>query len=210
MKLTVQKREITGKKVKNLRALGLVPATIFGPKRPSENIQIVKKDFLKLFKDVGYNKFFDLEIESEKPVKVLVKEIQKHPITDNLLTVGIYHVDENRKLTVDVPVVFVGDSPAVKQNLGFLIQKMNSIAIDCLPKDLPSAFEVDISILDTPGAAISVGDIKLSEDVSLNSNMDPTSAIVYIGTSQKEEAVAKTEEAAPVADAAAAPEKKAA
>lgn len=189
MKLEAQKREITGKKVKNLRSEGLVPASVFGPKKPSENVQFNKKDFIKLFKKVGFNKFFDIVIEDQKPAKVLVKEIQKHPVNDNLISVGLYQVAEDRKITVEVPVEFVGESPAVKQNLGFLITQMDSIAINCFPKDLPNVFEVNISELINPGDAITVGDIKLPEDVVLDSSMDATSALVYIGTAQKEEEV---------------------
>lgn len=195
MKLQANKREITGKKVKNLRSEGLTPASVFGPTKKSENIQINKKDFIKLFKNVGYNKFFDLVIDEEKPVKVLVKEIQKHPVNDNLISVGLYQVDENRKITVEVPVTFTGEAPAVKLNLGFLITNMDSIAVHCFPKDLPSGFDVDISTLENPGDAITVGDIKLPEDVELDSDMDATSAVVYIGTAQKEEEV-KPEEPA--------------
>lgn len=204
MKLQANKREITGKKVKNLRGNGVVPASVFGPTKKSENIQFDKKEFIKLFKNVGYNNFFDLEIEGERPVKVLVKEIQKHPVTDSLISVGLYQVDETRKLTVEVPVEFVGEAPAVKLNLGFLITQMDAVAVHCLPKDLPGIFTLDISKLENPGDAISVGDIQLPENVDLDSDMDPTSAIVYIGTAQKEEEVKPVEaEAAP--DAAATP-----
>lgn len=206
MKLQANKREITGKKVKNLRSEGLTPASVFGPTKKSENIQMNKKDFIKLFRNVGYNKFFDLEIDGAKPVKVLVKEIQKHPVNDNLISVGLYQVDENRKITVEVPVIFVGDAPAVKLNLGFLINQMDSIAIHCFPKDLPSAFEIDISKLENPGDAVTVGDIPLPEDVELDSSMDETSAIVYIGTAQKEEEVAPVEEVAAEGEAELSPE----
>jgi large subunit ribosomal protein L25 len=213
MKLQANKREITGKKVKNLRSEGLTPASVFGPTKKSENIQVDKKDFIKLFRTVGFNKFFDLEISGEKPVKVLVKEIQKHPVNDNLISVGFYQVDENRKITVDVPVTFVGESPAVKMNLGFLIHQMDDIAVHCFPKDLPTGFDIDVSTLENPGDAVTVGDVKLPENVELDSSMDETSAIVYIGTAQKEEEPepAATEEgataegeAAPAADNAAA------
>lgn len=195
MKLQANKREITGKKVKNLRSEGLTPASVFGPTKKSENIQINKKDFIKLFKNVGYNKFFDLVIDEAKPVKVLVKEIQKHPVTDSLISVGLYQVDENRKITVEVPVTFVGEAPAVKLNLGFLIHQMDAVAVHCFPKDLPNGFEVDITKLENPGDAVTVGDIKLPEDVELDSSMDATSAIVYIGTAQKEEEVVAPVEA---------------
>lgn len=79
---------------------------------------------------------------------MLVKEIQKHPVNDNLISIGLYQVDENRKIVVEVPVTFIGEAPAVKLNLGFIIHNMSSIAVYCLPKDLPSGFEIDITKLE--------------------------------------------------------------
>lgn len=196
MKLEAQKRTVTGKKVKNLRKEGVVPASVYGPKRPSVNVQIDKKSFITLFKEVGFNKFFDLAIEGEnKNSKVLVKEIQKNPLTDILTTVSFYQVDEDTKITVEVPVEFVGEAPAVKLNLGFLIPQMESIELHCYPKDLPSAITIDISKLENPGDGITVSDIELPKDVELSSAMDPSSSIVSIAAPQKEEEVV-----APVAE----------
>ncbi len=197
MKIVAQKREVAGKKVKTLRSQEIVPASVYGPKKPSTNIQLDKKPFLKLFKTVGFNKFFDLQIEDGKPAKVLVKEIQKHPVTDKLISVSLYQVDEDRKITVEVPVHFLGEAPAVKQNLGFLIHQMDTIAVHCYPKDLPNDIELDISGLENPGDAITVGDVssKFAEGVELASDMDVTSSIVMIAAPQKEEEVV-----APVAE----------
>lgn len=209
MKLEAQKREVSGKKVKLLRAKEIVPASVYGPKKPSTNIQVDKKAFLKLFKTVGFNRFFDLEVEGGKTSKVLVKEIQKNPVTDRLYSVNFYQVDEDTKITVEVPVHFIGESPAVKQNLGFLITQMDSVALHCFPKDLPSELVVDIEKLENPGDAITVGDIQLAENVDLDSSMDKTTAIVYIGTAQKEEVVEEVvpaEGEATAEGAAAAPE----
>lgn len=187
MKIKAQKRDVVGKNVKRLRAEGLVPASVFGPKKPSANIQVDKKEFIKLFKNVGYSKFFDLEVGDDRPAKVLVKDIQKNPINDNLVSISFYQVDEESKITVEVPIEVVGESPAIKLNLGFLIQQADTIAVHCYPKDLPTKLEIDISVLANPGDAITVGDIKLPENVDLDSSMEPTAALIYIGTGQKEE-----------------------
>jgi len=187
MKISASKRELTGKKVKNIRKEGSVPGSVYGPNKASENIQVDKKELIKLFKQVGYNQFFDLEITGEKPAKVLIKYIQVHPVSYEIKSVSFYQVDEHRKITVEVPVKFVGDSPAIKQNLGFLIEQLDTVAVHCLPKDLSTEILVDISTLEKPGDAITVGQLKLGENVELDSSMDPTTAIVYIGTAQKEE-----------------------
>lgn len=186
MKIKANSREIIGKKVKNLRKEGLVPGVVFGPRRTPLNVQVDAKSLSKLFKQVGYSKFFDLEIEESSPVKVLIQEIPKHPINDQILTVNFYQVAEDIKITVEVPITFVGEAPAVKQNLGFLITPVEAIPLHCLPKDLPSEISVDISNLAEVGAAVTVSDIALPEGVELDSSVDATTALVYIASFQKE------------------------
>lgn len=190
MKLTSHKRTLIGKQSKALRKQNLVPGVLFGPKRESTNVQVDKKDLLKLFKTVGYSKFFDLEVEGEsKPSRVLIKELQRHPLGEIVMGVNFYQVDEDRKITVEVPVKLVGESPAIKQNLGFLIEQMSLIAVYCLPKDLPNEIIVDISTLENTGDAITIADITLPENVELDSGIENSSAIVYIASAQKEEVV---------------------
>jgi large subunit ribosomal protein L25 len=202
MKINAQKRDVTGKKVKNLRAEGKVPGTVYGPKFESTNVVVDAKELRKAYKELGLTNFADVEIDGAKPVKVLIKEITIHPIKDNIEDVSFYAVDEDRKLTVAVPVIIHGEAPAVKLNLGFLMQQLNTITVHCLPKDLPHSIEVNINSLEKPGDSISVGSISLPENVELNSNMEATSAIVYIAAPQKE---IVEEAVTPAADAAAAP-----
>jgi len=202
MKIEAKKREVIGKKVKNIRSTGLVPAAVYGPKKASANIQVDKKDFIKIFKEAGFNKFVDLVIEEEKASRVLIKDVQVHPISFEIKSISFYQIDEDRRITVEIPVTFVGESPAVKQNLGFLIHQLDTIAVHCLPKDLPSNLKVDVSTLEKPGDAITVGQLFLGEGVELDSGMDKTTAITYIGTAQKEEVVvASTTESTTVAGA---------
>jgi len=189
MEIKATKREITGKKVKNLRKEGLVPAAVYGPSRESTNIQLFKSDLIRVFKELGYSKFVDLDIAGESKVKALIKEIQIHPVSYEVKGASFYQVDEKRKITVEVPLKMIGEAPAVKQNLGFLIDQLDTIALHCFPKDLPSELVVDVSNLNNPGDAVTVGSVKLPENVELDSSMDPTTAIAYIGTAQKEEEV---------------------
>ena len=186
MKITVQKRELLGRKAKTLRSHDLVPGVVFGPNIQPQNVQVSRKELVTLYKKVGYSKFFDLDIEGGNPVKVLIKELPKHPITDQYLNVNFYQVAEDRKITVEVPITFTGEAPAVKLNVGFLITPIEVIAVHCYPKDLPAGFEVDLNNLNDIGDAITVGDIPLPENVELSSDMDPTSAIVFIAAPQKE------------------------
>lgn len=211
MKIKVEQRDLLGKKVKQLRAQGIVPGAVYGPSATPSNIVVDAKELKKLFKEVHYSKFFELEIEGKKPTKALIKEMQVHPVKDYVESVNFYIIDENKKIVVDVPVEIIGESAAIKANLGFLVKQLDTVSLYCLPTNLPSSIPVDISKLETAADVVTVADIELGEGVELASNMDPTTAIVYIGTSQKESAaeLAEAEAAATAlaesAEAAAAP-----
>lgn len=187
MKLSVTKRDILGKKVKRLRKEDLVPASLFGPGVQPLNLSVVKKDFIKVFKEVGYNQFFGIDVEGVGKRKVLVKHLQLHPVTDRVVSIGFYQVAEDRKITVDVPIQFNGEAPVVKLNLGFLVMQFESLPLHCYPKDLPSLLEVDISSIEDVSDTILISSVKLPEGVELDSGIDPESAIVYVATAQKAE-----------------------
>ena len=194
MNFKVQKRDIKGKKVKTLRKSGIIPATVYGPKKASTDIQFNTKDFSTLLKTEGYSKFIELEIEGDQSLRVLIKDVVKHPIYDYYESVSFYAVDEDSKLNVDVPIIMTGDSPAVALKLGFLVNPIENIAVHCFPKDLPEFFTVDVSTLEKAGDVLIVGDIKLPEGVDLGSSMDKTSAVVYIASPQRVETVEPTAE----------------
>ncbi len=186
MKLHATKRTLLGKKVKNLRAENITPGAVFGPKRPSTAIEFDTKSFSEIFKKKSYNKLFDLEVEGDKTTKVLIKEVQIHPVRDEVLNVSLYQVDEDSKLIVEVPVEYIGESPAVKNNLGFFVSNADSIELHCLPKDIPASLVVDISNLTDTGHSILIEEIKFDDGVELASHVDPKSAVAYIAARQKE------------------------
>lgn len=185
MKFNVQKREVVGKGVKHLRKDGLVPATIYGPKYESINIQFNSKEFKNLINEVGYSKFVQIEIEGNKAVRALIKDVDIHPIKDYYQSVSFYAVDEDSKLYVDVPIILQGESPAVSKKLGFLVNPIENITVHCLPKDLPEEFSIDLSTLENVGDTITVGDVTLPDNVDLSSSMDTTSALAYIAAPQR-------------------------
>ncbi len=198
MKIKLENREVVGKKVKALRAQNIIPATIFGPKVESINVQIESKVLDKVFAKSGFSKFIDVEMPNGKHIKALIKEITRNPLKDTYFDASFYAVDDESKITVEVPVIIDDESPAVKQNLGFLVQQLETIRLHCLPKDLPENIHITIASLEKPGDSITVGDIKLEENVDLDSSMDATTAVAYIASAQKEEV-----EETPVEEAAA-------
>ena len=197
MKLKAKKREITGKKVKQLRSNGEIPASVFGPNMETINLSVNPKEFKTIFSKVEYNKLFDLEVGEDKPFKVLVKEIQHDPVRDTIMHIGFYQIDTKKKLYVDVPINYIGESIAVKNNIGFMVTLFESLHVHCLPLDIPSEITIDLSKLENVNDAVHIGDIQLPEGVEWDANLSHDTVVVRVAPPQKEvvEAVVETEEA---------------
>jgi large subunit ribosomal protein L25 len=184
MLLTATKREITGKKVSQLRRAKKLPAVLYGPNRESTNITIDPLDFKKLFKDVGYSKLFDLDFDGDK-VKVLVKDLQSNTLTDEFTHVDLYQVNMKKEITAEIPLTFVGESFAVKNNIGLLVHPLQSVSVTCLPSNLPASLEISIDGFNEIGDSITVADIKLPEGVEIANDVAPDSPVAYIAAPQK-------------------------
>lgn len=184
MLLKATKREITGKQVSQLRRKKKLPAVLYGPNRGSTNITIDPLEFKKLFKDVGYSKLFDLDLEGDK-VKVLVKDLQANTLTDEFIHIDLYQVNMKKEITAEIPLTFVGESFAVKNNIGLLVHPLQSVSVTCLPGDLPASLEVSIDGFNEIGDSITVADIKLPEGVEIANDVAPDSPVAYIAAPQK-------------------------
>src|SRR3990167_5953864 len=101
--LSAQKRTVLGKKVKTLRREGLIPAHVFGHKIPTIHVQVKKTEFGPVFEKVGETGIISLDVDKEKR-PVMVRNIQVHPVSDDLLHVDFYQVNLSEKVTVNVPV----------------------------------------------------------------------------------------------------------
>lgn len=188
-KLKVVSRDIAGKKVKNLRNDGLVPAILFGPDFDSTMVAIDEKEFRSVFGEAGYSALVDVETPEGKKEKVVFKEIQEHPISDEIIHVSMYVIDPKKPITADIPLGFVGQSQAEKDNLGFVAYGADTITVRCLPKDLPASLEVDLSKLDSAEATILVNEVTLPDGVELDSKEDPNGMVASIAQAQKIEDV---------------------
>jgi large subunit ribosomal protein L25 len=184
MLLKATKREITGKQVSQLRRDKKLPAVLYGPNRESTNITIDPLEFKKLFKDAGYSKLFDLELEGEK-VKVLVKDLQTNTLTDEFTHIDLYQVNMKKEITAEIPLIFVGESFAVKNNIGLLVHPMQSVSVTCLPSDLPASLEVSVDAFNEIGDSVTVADIKLPEGVEISNDVAPDAPVAYIAAPQK-------------------------
>ena len=185
--LKASERKISGRKVKNLRLSGLLPANVYGKKVKSVSVQVDNKEFKALFKEVGETGLIDLEIGKDvRPV--LIHHLQVNPKTDELLHVDFLQVDLKVKVTAEVPVELIGESPATKQGLGTVVQQINDIEVEALPTDLPEKFEVNIEILTEVDQAIYIKDLKVDR-TKVTITTDPEAIVVKVEPPQKEEVV---------------------
>lgn len=187
MNLKAKKREIVGKKVKNLREEKLLPASVYGPKRESTSITIDPSVFHKVFEDAGTSKLIDMEIEGEsKKSRVLIKEVQEDHLKDEYMHVSFYEVDPKAKITTDIPVIVEGTSPAVKNSIGVLVTPIYELEVRCLPADIPEDITINVSELTEIGDAISVSDIDLPKGVEFVNEDVVNASLAYIAPPQKE------------------------
>jgi large subunit ribosomal protein L25 len=197
--LAADHREITGKKVAELRRAGILPAVVYGHGHESMPIQIDAREFGTLRRRVGRNALVDLQVDGGRSQPVLLHAVHEHPVTRLVLHADFYIVKMTEEMTVDVPVVHVGESLAIEKLGGTLLHLRDTIQVRALPADLPSALELDISSLDSFEAMLHVSDLRVPERVTLLT--DPTEPIARV-QQPRAEAVAEEAEAAPEGEAA--------
>ena len=157
--LEAQKRTVEGKKTKQLRNKGILPANIFGKGLKSVSVQVSLLDFSKVYKTAGETKIIELKT-GEDTHNVLIHNLQTHPVTEAALHVDFQAVSLREKITATVPVEIVGESPAEKEKIGILVQQLSEVDVEALPMDLPERLEADVSGLAEVDAALYVRDLK--------------------------------------------------
>lgn len=168
--LAAKKRGIYGKAVRKLRKSGVLPAVLYGHGVPSTALEIFQRDFLRVFREAGENTIVTLTIEEDgrQDVRnVLIHDVATDPITGMPIHVDFYQVRLDEKVKVAVPLVFVGESPAVKHEGGVLVKALQELEIEALPANIPEEITVDISSLATFEDAIYVRDLAIPEGVEV-------------------------------------------
>lgn len=146
IKLKALKREVSGRKVKQLRKKGLIPANVYGKKIKSQSLSLEKEEFEKVYKKAGETEVVGLLIDGEKEERpILIQNLQVHSVTDEPLHVDLRQIILTEKITAQIPVEITGEAPAAQQKLGILIQTVSEIEVEALPMELPEKFIVDVS-----------------------------------------------------------------
>jgi large subunit ribosomal protein L25 len=194
--LSAEQRKIEGKKVKNLRLDGVLPAVIFGKGKGSRSLSLGRKEFEQVFSEAGESTLVDLEIESREGQKVLIDEVQYHSVSGEIIHASLRRIDLTKKIKADVPLDLVGESPAIKSGLGILLSLIDEIEVECLPADLPPKIEVDISNLKEVDDAILVKDLPIDHSkVAIELDKDETVAKIDYAEMEEEKEEEEVSEA---------------
>lgn len=190
MELTVQKREIFGKKTKALRGQGFVPAELYGHGLNNLHLMVLAKEFSKVFKESGESTLIKLKVDKDKELNefnVLIHDFQKNPLTDEFSHIDFYSVKMDEKIITNVPLEFIGEAPAVKEQGGILVKAMQEVEIEALPADLPHHINVDISSIKEIGNSVFIKDLDFGKGVKVL--VEPETVVATVTELAKEEEI---------------------
>jgi large subunit ribosomal protein L25 len=197
--LQVSPRTVTGKATKRLRQAGIIPANIFGHKEPSQAIQVDALAYERLRRAHRTSSVLSLRIPGNRRAQTaLVRHVQRDPRTGKILHIDFYRVSLTERVTVKIPLRFVGEAPGVKIEGGVLLHTLDALEVECPAKDIVEYFEVGVSPL------AEIDDMIHAEEIRLPSNFtlitDPKEVVAKVAATRAEiaaEAAEAAEEAAP-------------
>lgn len=184
---------MVGRKTDTLREESVVPGVVYGPKAEPINVQVKHNDLVAVFRTVGRSSLVDLEIAGGKTAKVIIQDVQRDPIKDDITHADFYQVDMTKEVSATVRLEFTGSSVAVKELGGTLVKARNTVEVKGLPDKLVGSIEVDITKLETFDDVIHVKDVPLPE--GLVWDMDDERAVALVNPPRTEEQMAALEEA---------------
>ena len=201
--LAATKRDVLGKRVAHLRREGQLPAVVYGHGVPSQPLSLDGHEFELLQRRIGQNVLVDLTVDGKKPTPVLVHSVQRDPVHRRMLHVDLFAVRMTQELTVDVPLVTVGESYAVEKLGGTLLHILESVKVRALPAHLPQSIDLAIDSLVDFDATVRVNELTIPSDVTLLTDADEIVARVQAPRIEEEVAPAVEAEAVEGEEAAA-------
>lgn len=199
MELIVTSRQDT--KAKDIRKEGLIPGIIYGKHLASPlKVACKRNELIKAYKEAGYST--PLTLSGDVDQLVLIQDIQLDPVSDVLLHIDFLAVNKNEKVTTEIPIKMIGESPIEKLGEGKIQLVKDFIEVEALPQDLPHDVTVDITAIQTINDVIFVKDLKFSSNVEVLDDPEQPIVTVLVLSEETEEApVAAAEAATPAAPA---------
>lgn len=172
-------RTILGKKVKQLRLSGRLPANVYGKGLVSTAIDIDSREFARNIKATGLRSMFELNVDGEgKPRYVIIRAMSRQGGMGEPLHVDFLQVDPNQPIIANAPLHIVGDSPAVLDLAGTLIQSLDIVSVRCLPLAIPDSIPIDAALLKNFESSVTVADAQVPEGVEILT--DPSTVVASV------------------------------
>ena len=184
IKLLAKIREKVGKETRKIREEGLVPAILYGPKVENILLEVDLKEFEKVYQEAGGSSLIELEVEGKK-YSVLIHAVEIDYLTRQPIHIDFYQPRLDEEIEADVPLVFFGEAPAVKDLGGTLVRNIHQVEVKALPQNLPHEIKIEISVLKTFEDAILIKDLPLPQGVK--TLKDPEETIAYVAQPEKVE-----------------------
>ena len=201
--LQISPREVTGKATKRLRKSGIIPANISGHKEESQTVQVEALAFEALRRAHGTTGIITLRLSgSDRVQTALVRRVQRDPRTGKIVHIDFSRVSLTERITMKVPLRFIGEAPAVKDEGGVLLHLLDALEVECTASDIVDYIEVDISSLTEIDSILHAEDAKLPANFTLIT--DPNEGIAKVAATRAEKAEEGAEEAVAPAEAPAA------
>ncbi|MGI9027437.1 MAG: 50S ribosomal protein L25 [Candidatus Saccharimonadales bacterium] len=192
--LTASKRDILGKQVRGLRNDGQTPAVVHDHGKDSIHIAIEERELKKAYHAAGKHHMVTLNIDG-KAYTTLIKDVTYRPATSQLYHTVFQSVKADETVKAEIPIHLTGEIPAERASF-LVLQSLNSVEVEALPKDLVDALDVDATVLEKPGDTITVADLKVPTGVEIKSDPELTIATVEMPRDQIAEADAAQAELA--------------
>jgi len=184
--ISAEKRVVIGRDNWKTRAEGFVPAVVYGPAMEPKNVSVDRKALVLAFREAGESTLVDLVVNGDQAVKVLIQDLQFDPMSSEIIHADFRAVDLTKEITAKIKLEFIGESAAVKELGGTLVQALNEIEVRALPQNLVHLIEVDISKLKTFDDTIHISDLTFPTGVAAVDDLGDTVALVTPPRSEEE------------------------
>ena len=169
--LTIQERELHGKKLAGLRKQGLVPGVVYGADMEAMSVQAVEGELVKVVKAAG--RHTPVQLAGKKRRIAMIKDVDRDPVKHTIRHISFHAVRADEPVTAEVPIRLIGEGESIAEKNGLVIlQALEQLEVKALPMELPEALEVSIAELAEAGDRVTVGDITVPVGVEIVDNDD--------------------------------------
>ena len=190
LKLSLAPRTVIGKKVRVLRRGGMVPVHMYGSGTEDQALQVEAGVLRRILPRAGANIPITVTVDGQDGDSLcFVREVQRHPVTEDLLHADFLRVEATQTITAEVPVILDGEPAGVRDLDGTLMQPFATLTVEALPADMPAAIHVDVSHLDDFEKSVRVGELVVAEGATILRDPDEMVARVLPPRVEEEEPV---------------------